>query len=144
MPASEPEKEKHCCCVSPSLQKRNAAPDYRTSEEDYRIVADPVLSLLLRRSLRGLRSPLEKGVTATVAGVVQFAEEEEGYQNFLLCLVAERGEEEEEPRLFGFVSGLGPFQVSLTRLKKPRSKARKRKRSADVSNTPAPIRSKID
>ncbi|KAJ8628856.1 hypothetical protein MRB53_022179 [Persea americana] len=59
------------------LPKRKATLGYRTGEEDYRIAADPVLSLLLHRSLRRLHPSPEKGV----AGVVQFAKEEEGDQN---------------------------------------------------------------
>ncbi|KAJ8618007.1 hypothetical protein MRB53_014193 [Persea americana] len=47
--------------TAPSLQKRKAAPGCRTGEEDYRIAADPVQSLLLRWSLRHLRPSPEKG-----------------------------------------------------------------------------------
>ncbi|KAJ8623716.1 hypothetical protein MRB53_032246 [Persea americana] len=44
-----------CARTAPPLQKRKATPGYRTGEEDYRIAANPVLSLLLRLSLRHLR-----------------------------------------------------------------------------------------
>ncbi|KAJ8636182.1 hypothetical protein MRB53_010449 [Persea americana] len=80
-----------CTRTAPSLQKRKVAPGYKTGEEVYRIAADPVLSLLLHRSLRRLHpSPDEGGRRCCHSSVEVLGSSDFGINTINVCFTCYR------------------------------------------------------